>query len=637
MNSHPKPIARTQRCLRTGLVSSACLLLVAGLTFGCSGGDDEQISPTGGRGGTSASGGSGGSAAGSGGSSGSSGASGAGGAAGGSGGTAGAAGTGGTAGSGGSGGTAGTGGTGGTAGSGGSAGTGGGTWITPGDPGTSDIQFEVDTSADVHPISPYIYGTNQPDWNGGARNLTLSRAGGNRWTAYNWENNASNAGTDWNNQSDGYLGGGDTPGEAVRSRVEEAHQAGASMLVTIPIQGYVAADKNGNGDVNQTPNYLQARFNPTLPAKGSAFSTSPNLNDDVVYQDEFVSFLEQAFPNARTDPSRTIFYSLDNEPDLWTHTHPRIQPQAVGYDELADKCIAFADAIKGVAPEAKVFGPVNYGWAGFVNLQDAPDANNRDFLEFFLERMQSAETTHGKRLLDVLDVHWYPEAQGDGIRITEDSTSSGVVEARVQAPRSLWDSSYTEDSWISEWSTQGPIRLIPRLKEKIAAKYPGTKLSISEYYYGAGEHISSALAHADALGVFGREDLFAASLWELGSNQSYAYAGFAMFRSFDGATGSFGDTSVRLDNSDPVASSAYASTDAASADRVVIVVINKTGGSMTAGITVAHSVALSQAQVYQLTQASATPSHAADIQAVATNAFSYEMPPMSVSTLVFRP
>ena len=43
---------------------------------------------------------------------------------------------------------------------------------------------------------------------------------------------------------------------------------------------------------------------------------------------------------------------------------------------------------------------------------------------------------------------------------------------------------------------------------KIAAHYPGTKLSISEYNYGAGGDISGGIAQADVLGVFGREGLF---------------------------------------------------------------------------------------------------------------------------------
>jgi hypothetical protein len=46
-------------------------------------------------------------------------------------------------------------------------------------------------------------------------NLTLSRSGGNRMTAYNWETNASNAGSDYYNENDSFLGGGNTPNGAV--------------------------------------------------------------------------------------------------------------------------------------------------------------------------------------------------------------------------------------------------------------------------------------------------------------------------------------------------------------------------------------------------------------------------------------
>ena len=34
------------------------------------------------------------------------------------------------------------------------------------------------------------------------------------------------------------------------------------------------------------------------------------------------------------------------------------------------------------------------------------------------------------------------------------------VAARKQAPRSLWDPAYTETSWITQFSTLGPIKLI---------------------------------------------------------------------------------------------------------------------------------------------------------------------------------
>ena len=66
-------------------------------------------------------------------------------------------------------------------------------------------------------------------------------------TAYNWETNASNAGADYFNQNDDFLGGGNTPNGAVAPGLEAARNAGAGMIVTMPMIGYVSADKNGGG------------------------------------------------------------------------------------------------------------------------------------------------------------------------------------------------------------------------------------------------------------------------------------------------------------------------------------------------------------------------------------------------------
>ena len=51
----------------------------------------------------------------------------------------------------------------------------------------STVHFTIDPAHDVKPISRYIYGVNQK-FNGAYANLTFTRLGGNRWTAYNWEN-----------------------------------------------------------------------------------------------------------------------------------------------------------------------------------------------------------------------------------------------------------------------------------------------------------------------------------------------------------------------------------------------------------------------------------------------------------------
>jgi hypothetical protein len=499
------------------------------------------------------------------------------------------------------------------------------------------VLFTVDSTRDVHAISPFIYGTNQGDFAAEARNLTLKRVGGNRLTAYNWETNASNAGSDYLYQSDDYISSSMVAGAPMKEDTQAAMDAAASIMLTVPMAGWVAADRNGPCPSNPTPAQIAQRFVPVVAKKpGTGFAYPPVLGDNAVYADEFVAWMESQFPMAATDPARRIFYSLDNEPDLWSGTHSEIHPDAVTFAEMATRSVEFAGAIKDAAPHALVFGPASYGFNGYVNLQNAPDQAGRDFLEFYLDTMSDAEAAAGHRLLDVLDLHWYPEAQGGGSRITDDGVGAAEVAARLQAPRSLWDSTYTEDSWIAQYMG-GPIALIPMMLSKIASHYPGTGLGFTEYNYGAGGHISGGMAQADALGVFGREGVHTATVWLLSSSNAYLFAAFAMYRNFDGNNGSFGDTSVHADTSNVEQTSVFASVRSSGDGKVIVVAINKTDTARVAGIAIKHAGTLSSALVYTLTAAAASPQAQASLTAVATNAFSYSLPPMSVTTLVLGP
>ena len=514
-----------------------------------------------------------------------------------------------------------------------------GTPITPGDPGAADVKFVIRSDGAVHAISPLIYGTNG-DRDLGKNHQTMLRSGGNRMTAYNWETNASNAGSDYCFQNDSFLSTSKTPGDAIKPMVEAAKASGATALVTIPIVDYVAADEAGgsgppdcSGDIRKTgASYLTTRCKQNKPVKGAPFSTTPDVSDGFVYQDEFVSWLKGAVPGVK------MLFAMDNEPDLWSGTHAEVHPTPVGYDELCKRNIDFAKATKAVWSDAKVTGFVSYGYAGYVNLQSAPDsAGKGDFVEYYLDKMKAAEAGAGRRLIDYLDLHWYSEAQGGGVRIVGADTGTKVVEARLQAPRSLWDPTYKEDSWIVNDVLKEPIRLIPRYLEKIAAHYPGTQLAFTEWNYGGGTDISGALAGADVLGIFGREGVGAASLWELNGDEHFTYAAFKAYRNYDGAGAAFGDTSIAASTSDVATATVYASLDSGKPARVVIVAINKADASKTAGITVAHPTSFKTASVWTVTAAAAQPVAAAPITAVATNAFHYTMPARSISVIVPAP
>jgi hypothetical protein len=305
----------------------------------------------------------------------------------------------------------------------------------------------------------------------------------------------------------------------------------------------------------------------------------------------------------------------------------------VTYAELVDRTKRFAGPVKDAWPEAEVLGFVSYGYAGYMNLQNAPDAGGRPFIPYFLDELRAAEMTAGRRLVDYLDLHWYPEARGDGVRISDVDSAQGAA-ARVQAPRSLWDTTYSEDSWIVNDVLHEPIALIPGLKADIAAHYPGTKLSFTEWNYGGGDHVSGALATADVLGIFGREQVDLATIWLLRSSQRerFTLAGLRVFTNYDGNGARFGDTSVQATTSDVARVTAYASDQDLGA-RQVIVLVNKHTTSLTAAVRIAAPRTIGALHAYVLDGDAASIDAVADLSPSATNAFIVTLPASSVTIL----
>lgn len=482
------------------------------------------------------------------------------------------------------------------------------------------------------PISPYIYGVNHPDFKKMGPGITLARQGGNRMTAYNWETNASNAGSDWHHQNDGYLGESNVSGWTAKTFLDAGQQNGAAVLLTIPTAGYVSADKNGDGDVNKTPNYLDVRFHKSLARKGRPFAYPPDTKDRSVYQDEFVAWLQKT-----KSPKTPVWYSLDNEPDLWGHTHERIWAKNPTYAQIISNNKEFASAIKDVAPKSLVFGPANYGWMGFRRFQGAPDANNRDFLDVYLAAMKDAERAGSRRLLDVLDIHWYPEAKGDGVRICFNDGKSdkpGTNAARIQAPRSLWDPSYVEDSWITQ-SLQGKaIALLPGILGQISKQYPGTKLAITEYNYGGANHISGAIAQADVLGIFGRYGVFAACNWGLNADNRAELAGFRSFANYDGKGSRFGDLGLQVSGTEAASISVYASLDSKHRGQMTIVAINKKNEAMPFSATLEGFTAKSVTGY--VVEGSEFSVHQAKGASIAKSRVKATLPALSVTTFLVR-
>jgi len=524
------------------------------------------------------------------------------------------------------------------------------------------VVFGIDPTAGHAAISPLIYGINDDATSYqntypadvAAADPTVVRLGGDRWTAYNWENNYSNAGGDYCFENDNYMDESASPGDAVKGTIDDDDAAGIDTLVTIPIQGYVSADDSTATpdpstnfdpscpqDVRNSPNYLTTRFDPEAPIDPDGPTATPPITPGgTVYQDDFVAWLKQ------TELSWTPIFDLDNEPDYWVGTHPEVHPSPAGYQELVNDDLEYARAIKSVMPNAEVGGPVLGGWDGEIDLDEPGGTTSTDYTDYgnftayYLAQVATADQSFGGPLIDDFDIHWYPQEGSEGLDITGTGTDPATVAEREQRPRSLWDPTYSESSYITQDEGSGPIELIPRLKGQIASAFEGNadgmNLDISEWDYGAGQDISGAIADADALGIFGRYGIHLATYWPLNSSQGYAFAAFRMFRDYDGNGATFGDTEVQATNSDPVNTSVYASIDSDDANHLVIVAINKNTADETATINLANATSYGAAAVYTLTASGgASPVKAqAPLEPTGADSYTYAMPAQSVSVIV---
>ncbi|MBN2754865.1 MAG: glycoside hydrolase family 44 protein [Candidatus Goldbacteria bacterium] len=513
------------------------------------------------------------------------------------------------------------------------------------------VSITIDTSNERAAISPLIYGTNQQME--GNENLTCMRFGGNRVTGYNWENNASNAGSDWYHSSDNFMCGAlenpvntydcaNVPGAVLNNFLDYCALMGYEPLITLPMAGYVAADKDGN--VLESEAAPSARWKTLISKKGSAFSLPPDTLDGYVYADEEVAHIVNRYGLSAAGGVR--FYELDNEGDLWNSTHVRIHPSPVGASEWVTRGAELAKAVKDVDPQAQIMGPVFFGiWSMMSQGDDwnTVRGTNTWYVPYYLQQMKAQSDADGRRLLDVLDLHYYSEAR-EGLyppfdynsgqcRITDPACNSAeAIQARLQAPRSLWDPSYIENSSAGQWcGTALPI--IPKVQAAIDADFPGTKIAVTEFGFGGGSNFSGGIAMADTLGIFGKYGVYIATMWNTDYGLFHS-AAYKLFRNYDGANSTYGDTKVSCESGDNAIMSAYASISGTDETALHVIVLNKSSAAQNADFVIDGSAAYQSGEAYGFGGSDSTITLKA-APVVTGNAFSYSVPAYSAYHFVF--
>ncbi len=441
--------------------------------------------------------------------------------------------------------------------------------VTSNAAGSYDMTVTVDMSAEGKAISPYIYGINQYGHQDDYKKVSINavRQGGNRMTSYNWETNASNAGSDWKFSSDNNLSNSDRPADCAQVLSAEGQKYGFDYkLTTLQLAGYVAADMNGT--VTEEESAPSARWNKVELVKNAPFDETPDLDDGTVYMDEYVNYIINTLGDSKS-ATGIQGYSLDNEPALWANTHSRLHPQPVTIAELADKSITMAAAVKKLDPNAEIFGPSLYGYTAYDHLADDDNSNEWEeiksannyhwYLDCYLDQMKKASDEAGVRLLDVLDIHYYSESSRVG------------AEDRVQSVRTLYEKGFVENSWIGQWCQEN-VPILPTIKASIDKYYPGTKLGITEYNYGGADDASGVVAQAEALGCYADQEVYFATVW---NGSGFILSGINLYTNYDGKGGCFGDTLIPASTEDVSKASAYAAVNKDDDSTVTVMLTNK--------------------------------------------------------------
>jgi hypothetical protein len=512
------------------------------------------------------------------------------------------------------------------------------------------VDVRIDVAANRHSIDARIYGVAFADAASLADlRIPIHRWGGNATTRYNWQANGSNRASDWYFESIG--SGSATPGDDADTFVSQTKASGGEPVLTIPTIGWVA--KVGPNR-SKLASFSIAKYGPQTGADFSYFpdagngisaSTSQPItgndpNDansaaNPAFQQGWLQHLVARWGAAASGGVR--YYALDNEPSLWHSTHRDVHPTGAKMDEIFNDAVAYGAQIKASDPGALVMGPEEWGWSGYFysgfdqqwgaahgwnSLPDRIAHGNADYLPWFLDQLRQHNVATGQRLLDIFSVHFYPQGGQYG-----NDTSTAMQLLRNRSTRALWDSTYVDESWIG-----APVMLVPRLKNWVTASYPGTKVGITEYNWGAEGHINGATTQADILGIFGREGLDLATLWTTPAASSPTYKAIKLYRNYDGQGSAFGDNSVQAVAPNPDALSVFAAQRMAGNALTIMAVNKDLSSSPAVNFHLANFTAAGPVQIWQLTATNMI-THQPDA-AVSGSTLSVTLPAQSITLFV---
>ncbi len=504
-------------------------------------------------------------------------------------------------------------------------------------------EIQIDAAAGRRAISPYIYGKNNSLSDNPAHPLSAAKwqfwrdtgirmfreNGGNNSTKYNWRRKLTSH-PDWYNNV--YPHDWDYAAQSLAENLP-----GAKGLWALQLIGWAAANRNNNFDdwgYNRSQWWEGVHNNWAGgggPEKGDGDPTKYLMPWPA---DSTVGILTHWFEDLGLDPERFNYWNMDNEPEVWHGTHDDVISRSFTAEDYMQNYFAVAKAARALYPNIKLLGPVStneWQWYNWNNDKVSYGGKSYVWLEYFIKRVAEEQAASGVRLLDVLDLHFYPgESNPADIvqlhRVWFDKTYNypGANGVKRTGP-TAWDSSITKEyifercrAWL----------------EKYLGPDHGVGLSVSEMGIQGSDPNVTAVWYASTLGVFADYgvEIFTPWEWKIGMYEVvHLFSRYAQ------------EVRVQAVSSEETTVSAYASINETGDSLTVILVNRSLKDGHPAAVRLDHFAVQNGGfpylRLYDLPKTETFKSRTNNALkpgtvSVADGGFSLELPPLSITAVL---
>ena len=288
-----------------------------------------------------------------------------------------------------------------------------------------DVTITVDATQGKKAVSPYIYGANnwfdKPAQFYREVGLRMARTnGGNNATKYNWRKKITSH-PDWYNNV--YSCNWDKMSQDISK-----DHPNMQVMWAFQLLGRVASTNAYNfndWEYNRSQWWEGVHQNLAGGGVPNATGSKAAVEGDVeLYTQEWpadstVEILNHWFGlgGLGLNKNQFLYWNMDNEPDIWDGTHDDVMKNGLlPANEFMDKYFEVAKKARALFPEIKLCGPVvtnEWQWYNWNGSSVSYKGKTYPWLEYFILRIAEEQNITGIRLLDILDIHFYPVIWGN--------------------------------------------------------------------------------------------------------------------------------------------------------------------------------------------------------------------------------